>query len=91
MRPRGSVMMVGVAFDAAPIRPVSWVTKNVRVRAAFAYSRQDYRSTMDLMARGRISVAPLVTSVVRGEDTPATFERLLGPNDEIKVLVDPHA
>ncbi|GAB4324174.1 MAG: 2,3-butanediol dehydrogenase [Dehalococcoidia bacterium] len=91
VRPRGSVMMVGVAFDAAPIRPASWVTKNVRVRAAFAYSRQDYRSTMDLMARGRIRVEPLVTSVVRGEETPAAFERLLGPNDEIKVLVDPHA
>lgn len=91
VRPRGSVMMVGVAFEPAPIRPAAWVTKNVRVRAAFAYSRDDYRATMDLMARGRIQVEPLITRVVRGEETPSVFEQLLGPNDDIKVLVDPHA
>lgn len=91
VRPHGTVMMVGVSFDAAPIRPATWVTKNVRVHAAFAYSRRDYELTMSLMEQGRLRVEPLVTSIVPGRETPAAFERLLQPNDEIKVLVDPHA
>jgi (R,R)-butanediol dehydrogenase / meso-butanediol dehydrogenase / diacetyl reductase len=85
----GRVMMVGVAFDNAPIRPSSWVTKRVTVRAAFAYSRADYAATIDLLHRGRIDVEPMISSVVGASELPAVFERMLGPNTEIKVLVDP--
>jgi (R,R)-butanediol dehydrogenase/meso-butanediol dehydrogenase/diacetyl reductase len=86
----GRVMMVGVAFDNAPIRPSSWVTKRVSLRASFAYSRADYRSTIDLLAQGRIRVEPMISSVVPASETREAFERLLNPNTEIKVLVDPH-
>jgi (R,R)-butanediol dehydrogenase/meso-butanediol dehydrogenase/diacetyl reductase len=36
VKPGGSVMMVGVSFEPAPIRPSAWVTKRVTMRAAFA-------------------------------------------------------
>ena len=85
----GHVMMVGVSFEPAPIQPSTWVTKRVAVRAAFAYNREDYRQTIDLLERGTIQVEPLISSVVPGSETPEAFERLLGPNDDIKVLVDP--
>ncbi|MFN0148904.1 MAG: zinc-binding dehydrogenase [Dehalococcoidia bacterium] len=91
VKPGGQVMMVGVSFENAPIRPSSWVTKRVTLRAAFAYSRSDYRATIDLLAQGRIDVEPMVSSVVPASETAAAFERLLTPNSEIKVLVDPHA
>ena len=91
VKPNGQVMMVGVAFNNAPIRPSSWVTKRVSLRAAFAYSRADYRATIELMSQGRIRVEELVSSVVPASRTHEVFERLLGPNSEIKVLIDPHA
>jgi (R,R)-butanediol dehydrogenase/meso-butanediol dehydrogenase/diacetyl reductase len=91
VKPGGQVMMVGVAFNNAPIKPSTWVTRRVTVRASFAYSRADYRSTIDLLVQGRIKVDPLITSVVPASETQAAFERLLHPNTEIKVLVDPHA
>lgn len=91
VRPGGQVMMVGVAFNNAPIRPSSWVTKRITLRASFAYSRADYRATIDLLAQGRIKVDQLVTTIVPASETAAAFERLLNPNTEIKVLVDPHA
>jgi (R,R)-butanediol dehydrogenase/meso-butanediol dehydrogenase/diacetyl reductase len=89
VRPGGRVMMVGVAFDNALIKPSTWVTKRVTVRAAFAYSRADYAATIDLLERRRIDVEPLISSVVPASDLPAVFDRMLGPNTEIKVLVDP--
>lgn len=89
VRPGGAVMMVGVAFDNAPIRPSSWVTKRVTVRAAFAYSRSDYETTIAMLERGSLRSEPVITSVVPGPETPLVFERLLGPNDDVKVLVDP--
>lgn len=91
VRPGGSVMMVGVSFDAAPIRPSSWVTKRVTVRAAFAYSRGDYETTIAMLERGTLRTEQVITSVVPGADTPAAFERLLGPNSDVKVLVNPSA
>ncbi|MFN0094487.1 MAG: zinc-binding dehydrogenase [Dehalococcoidia bacterium] len=89
VRPGGHVMMVGVAFNNAPIRPSSWVTKRVSLKAVFAYSRADYKATIDLMSQGRIRTQEVVTSVVPASETVAAFERLLKPNAEIKVLVDP--
>ena len=82
-------MMVGVSFEAAPIRPSTWVTKRVTVRAAFAYSRADYETTIAMLERGTLRTDPVITSVVPGSETPLAFERLLAPNSEVKVLVDP--
>ncbi|MEO8540323.1 MAG: zinc-binding dehydrogenase [bacterium] len=90
-KPGGSVMMVGVSFDAAPIRPSSWVTKRVTVRASFAYSRADYETTIAMLERGSLKTDGVITSVVPGAETPDAFDRLLGPNSEVKVLVDPRA
>jgi 2-desacetyl-2-hydroxyethyl bacteriochlorophyllide A dehydrogenase len=89
VRPGGSVMMVGVSFDAAPIRPSTWVTKRVTVRAAFAYSRADYETTIAMLERGTLRTEGVITSVVPSSETHLAFDRLLGPNADVKVLVDP--
>jgi (R,R)-butanediol dehydrogenase/meso-butanediol dehydrogenase/diacetyl reductase len=89
VKPGGQVMMVGAAFDAAPIKPSIWVTRRVTVRAVFAYSRADYEATIAMMERGAIVCAPLVTTVAGASELPAVFEKLLGPNSEVKVMVDP--
>lgn len=91
VKPGGHVMMVGVAFNNAPIKPSTWVTKRITLRAAFAYSRADYSATIDMLARGAIDVRPMVTSVMPARETAAAFERLLKPNTDIKILIDPHA
>ncbi len=89
VKPGGSVMMVGVSFDAAPIRPSSWVTKRVTVRAAFAYSRTDYETTIAMLERGTLRAEPVITSVIPASEAHLAFERMLSPNDDIKVLIDP--
>jgi (R,R)-butanediol dehydrogenase/meso-butanediol dehydrogenase/diacetyl reductase len=89
VRPGGHVMMVGVSFEPAPIRPSSWVTKRVTVKAAFAYSRQDYEDTIALMQRGTLKTEPVITSVVPASEAHLAFERLLTPGADVKVLVDP--
>jgi (R,R)-butanediol dehydrogenase/meso-butanediol dehydrogenase/diacetyl reductase len=89
VRPGGSVMMVGVSFEPAPVRPATWVTKRVTVRAAFAYSRADYEDTIALMQRGTLRVEPVITTVVPVSEADVAFERLLTPAAEVKVLVDP--
>ncbi len=89
VKPDGHVMMVGVSFEPAPVDLFSWITRRVTLRASYAYSRADYRSTIDLMIQERIDIAPVVTGVIPAAETPAAFERLLEPNDDIKVLVDP--
>ena len=89
VKPGGSVMMVGVSFDAAPIRPSSWVTRRVTVRASFAYSREDYAATIALLEQRRLLSEPVITRIVAGSRTAEAFESLLHPNDDIKVLVDP--
>jgi (R,R)-butanediol dehydrogenase/meso-butanediol dehydrogenase/diacetyl reductase len=90
VKPGGSVMMVGVSFDPAPIRPSTWVTKRVTVRAAFAYSRADYETTIAMLERGTLRTERVISSVVPGSEAHLAFERLLSPNSDVKVLIDPH-
>lgn len=89
VKPGGSVMMVGVSFEAAPIRPSTWVTRRVTVRAAFAYSRSDYETTIAMLERGTLRTEGMITSVIPSSEAPAVFERLLSPNSDVKVLIDP--
>jgi threonine dehydrogenase-like Zn-dependent dehydrogenase len=59
------------------------------VRAAFAYSRSDYETTIAMLERGTLRAEQVITSVVPSSETHLTFERLLSPNADVKVLVDP--
>jgi threonine dehydrogenase-like Zn-dependent dehydrogenase len=59
------------------------------VRAAFAYSRGDYEATISMLEKGTIAIDNVITTVVPAAETHLAFERLLGPNEDVKVLVDP--
>ena len=54
-----------------------------------AYEKDDFRSTVDLLARGRIRPAPMVTDRIGLDGVPAAFEALARPSDQCKVLVLP--
>ena len=90
---RAAVLRAGGRFAVedvpAPIRPSTWVTKRVTVRAAFAYRRADYETTIAMLERGTLRTEGVITSVVPSSETRLAFDRLLGPNSDVKALTDP--
>jgi (R,R)-butanediol dehydrogenase/meso-butanediol dehydrogenase/diacetyl reductase len=89
VRRGGKVALVGLANVPAEIVPMTWLSKEVRLIASLGSLREEFDVTMQLVADGRLKLAPLHTSTVGLDDIGSAFDRLLGLEDEVKILVDP--
>jgi (R,R)-butanediol dehydrogenase/meso-butanediol dehydrogenase/diacetyl reductase len=84
------VSLVGVASVPAEIAPGSWLVREVRLFASLGYLHEEFDVAMQLIADGRLELAPLRTGTVGLDDLDTAFRRLLGGGSgEVKILVDP--
>lgn len=88
-RPHGRITVVGVCMEEDRIRPRMAIRKEIALQFSFAYTRADFETVLAHLAAGRLSGADFVTSVIRLDALPGTFEVLRRPSAEVKVLVDP--
>lgn len=82
----GRVGLVGVSFEPAEIIPVIWYVKDVTVTVI---PGADLVASLNVMARKLLDVRPLITHIAPLEDIQGTFEALLKPTDQLKVLIKP--
>lgn len=87
------VVVAGVCMHTDRIAPLGAITKELDLRFAFYYRRQDYDYAIDAIASGRFDPRPFVTSVVDLDGLPARFDELKTPtahaHAHAKVLVQP--
>ena len=88
VRRAGKVVFVGVCMEPATVMPVFWLIKEVSMQATMGFSRSEIETSLDLLHKGALTSDGLVTETVTLDQVPAAFERLLSPNDEIKVLIE---
>jgi (R,R)-butanediol dehydrogenase / meso-butanediol dehydrogenase / diacetyl reductase len=86
---RGNVVLVGVPFQAVTVRPAQWVIKEVRFKACFAYRHDEFPLAIELLARGDVDVAPLITHTAPLSEIARCFHELEQPNQQIKIMIDP--
>jgi (R,R)-butanediol dehydrogenase/meso-butanediol dehydrogenase/diacetyl reductase len=84
----GTVVVLGASMDPEEIFPLQALLKELTVRFALAYSRDEFAETLDALRAGRIDVRGLVTDVVGIEAVPGAFEALTRPNAQGKVLIE---
>jgi len=85
----GVVSLVGLATVPAEIAPGSWLAREVRLVASLGYLHEEFDVAMQLVADGRLALAPLRTDSVGLDDLDAAFRRLLAGGGQVKILVDP--
>lgn len=90
-RPGGRVTLVGVSLRPSPLNPALIVEKELHVRSSLALIRQDVPRTIELFRSGAMNVEPMITGTVPPWEVGDAMDRLLHPNDEIKILVNPRA
>jgi (R,R)-butanediol dehydrogenase / meso-butanediol dehydrogenase / diacetyl reductase len=86
---QGRLVVVGVNRGEDTILPRVAIRKELSIKFALGYQREDFALVLDLMASGRIDAEALVSSVIGFADLPEVFERLRRPNPDAKVLIDP--
>lgn len=87
----GSMCLIGLAEEDAPISPRAWLVKEIAVTAALAYFHEEFEMSMGMIADGRVAVDPLHTSTASLLGFEAALADLAGGSSEqTKVLVNPN-
>jgi (R,R)-butanediol dehydrogenase / meso-butanediol dehydrogenase / diacetyl reductase len=84
----GRVVVVGVCRHEDSILPRVAIRKELTVRFALGYTREEFELVLDLLAARRIDANELVSDVIGLDALPELFESLRRPNPRAKVLID---
>ena len=89
VRPRGTVVVLGLCTREDHFVPFTLVAKEVRLQASAFYDRRDFEVCADALDKDGDTQRAMVTDVVQLENMPPVFEALRERSTQCKVLVDP--
>ncbi|MBI3971707.1 MAG: alcohol dehydrogenase catalytic domain-containing protein [Chloroflexi bacterium] len=89
IRPGGTVVWVGSAQDEVPVRGMELLLGEKRIQGAYAYTDDDFKTALGLLAAGRVETASW-SAVFPLREGAQVFERLLTHQEPaIKALLAP--
>ena len=87
----GKVILVGVSLNPIEIPTAVAVLHELTRQGAIAYTKEEFKAYIDLMADKKIDVLKFLDSVVPLSETQASYEKLTSPdNDAVKIIIDPN-
>lgn len=89
----GTHVQVGMGPDNITIPISTLLNKEINMRGSFRYRNGSYELAIDLVARGKIDLAPLITHRFEFKDALSAFEvnqKGVGPDGKplIKAVID---
>lgn len=91
VKPGGTVVLVGVSTTDISIYTVMAVMKELTVLGAIGYTKDEFKTCIDLIANKNIDVKPFIDDIVGLENVQKSYERLTsGTDSAVKILVDPN-
>lgn len=87
----GRMCLIGLASGMATIDPRIWLSKEIGVQAALAYTHEEFAMAMGMVADGRVDVDTMHTQTVGLRGLHDALAGLSSGSGQVKVLVDPHA
>lgn len=91
VRPRGTVVVLGLCTAPDSFVPFVAVVKEARIQPAALYRMRDFEIAADVMDQGDVTPRAMVTDTVSLEELPTAFEALRQRSHQCKVLIDPWA
>lgn len=91
LRKGGTTVVVAMYHSDVNIQPGIFMLTEKRCTGSFAYTRDDFRTVIDMIADGRLDPAPLITSRIRLADALDKGIHALqstGRDTEVKILVN---
>lgn len=85
----GKVILVGVSMESITIPTVMAVMKEVTMQGAIAYTKDEFKTCLDLIAMRKIDVNKFISKVVGQDKVQSAYEELTsGESDSVKIIVD---
>lgn len=90
-RPGGQIVLVGVSLGPITIPTVVGVMNELTIKGAIAYTKEEFKTCIDLISNNQIDVMKFVDDIVSFEEVQKSYERLTsGKDSAVKILVDPN-
>ena len=89
VRPRGTIIVLGLCTPPDTFMPFHFVTKEVTMQASAFYEVREFELAAEVMEKDAATPRAMVTDLVDLPSMPAMFESLRQRSTQCKVLVDP--
>lgn len=91
VKPGSTIILVGVSPTPITIPTVVGVLREINMKGAIAYTKDEFKTCIDLMSNKQIDILKFLSKTIGFEDVQKAYEELSsGSSDLIKVLVDPN-
>jgi 2-desacetyl-2-hydroxyethyl bacteriochlorophyllide A dehydrogenase len=90
LKPGGRLVLTGLYEEGVLVDPNDILVKELKIDGINAYERKDLTKAVQVMATGRLDVAPLISQILPLESAAAGFGMLTSPQpDVVKILLAP--
>ena len=81
VRKKGNIMLVALSWEAVPLVPIKWVTKEPVMALTYAGEPRDWQISASLMAEGKIDCSKILedTEFIKLENIQEAFDNALKP------------
>lgn len=91
VKPGATVILVGVSPTPITIPTVVAVMREITLKGAIAYTKDEFKTCIELMSRKQIDALQFVSKTVGFDEVQKSYEELTsGSSALIKILVDPN-
>jgi threonine dehydrogenase-like Zn-dependent dehydrogenase len=87
--PGARIVVVGACMEEDRIRPMTGINKQLTIDFVLGYSPQEFATTLDHLAAGRLDGGPMITGKVGADGVAQAFVDLGDPERHAKILVEP--
>jgi len=91
VRPRGTVVLVGLCTVPEPINPFQLIQKSAVIQPSAFYGVKEFEVAIDTLDAGHVEPHAMITETVTLAAMPPAFEGLRHRTSQCKILVDPWA
>ena len=87
----GQVVLVAIAWEPTPVLPPNWMAREVSLQATFGTLPEDWKTSLELIAAGRVDMSPLLSesNYLPLDDIQNAFESLVKPSTQLQMVVKP--
>lgn len=86
--PGARVLLLGIFHERAAFDPAQVIRKELRVTGSFCYTWDDFEASLDLIARGRVQTAPVITHTLPLARMAEALD-LIHRREAVKVILEP--
>lgn len=84
----GRILLLGACLENINLNPAMLLVREITFYSSYGCDMDELRDCIEAVASGRIDVNPIISRTVSQDELPEAFERLCGPNDEVKLVME---